>query len=158
MIISFYGIVLYFSLFFSIFIVNSEKIDNLIEQQQLFNKESIKENSYFITDYILKIIKNYRKLNLQLFIKNLNLVKEKIYSIIENKDLYKDEYIILSSIYGAFLGDAMGSRTEFRKKNIKNHLEIFTEGGDFKPGQITDDSEMAMSQAFAILDNYNYKL
>ena len=49
----------------------------------------------------------------------------------------------------------MGSNTEFRKKNNQNHLNIYGKG-HFMPGQVTDDSEMAMSQAFAILDNDKY--
>ena len=51
----------------------------------------------------------------------------------------------------------MGSNTEFREKDKNNHLLIYGEGGIFKPGQVTDDSEMAISQAFGIMDNYNYK-
>ncbi len=49
----------------------------------------------------------------------------------------------------------MGSNTEFSQKNNQNHLNIYGKG-HFNPGQVTDDSEMAMSQAFAILDNYKY--
>ena len=49
----------------------------------------------------------------------------------------------------------MGSFCEFKPFNKNNHLEIFAKNGYhiFKPGQITDDSEMAMSQAFGIMDN-----
>ena len=146
----------FFSLIFSLFIVSSPQY-TLEEQKQLFNKELVKENSLLATDYILKIFKNSGRLNLQLLAKNLYLVKERIYLIIKNKSIYQDEYIILSSIYGAFLGDAMGSATEFRMNNKDNHFDIFAKDGVFLPGQITDDSEMAMSLAFAIIDNYNYK-
>ena len=52
----------------------------------------------------------------------------------------------------------MGSFCEFTSFNKNNHLSIFDKKSlrIFKPGQITDDSEMAMSQSFAIMDNSNY--
>ena len=100
---------------------------------------------------------NYSRLNLTLFENNINKIKQKIYKIIDDKDKFKDLYIILSSIYGAFLADSMGSGTEFRSKDKNNHLLIYKEDGLFKPGQVTDDSEMAMSQAYGILDNYEFK-
>ena len=55
------------------------------------------------------------------------------------------------------MADSMGSGTEFMSKDKKNHELIYTEDGLFKPGQVTDDSEMAMSQAYGILDNYDYR-
>ena len=51
----------------------------------------------------------------------------------------------------------MGATTEFSEKNKNNHNNIYRNDSTFKPGQITDDSEMAMSQSFGILDNYKYK-
>ena len=53
----------------------------------------------------------------------------------------------------------MGSFCEFKPFNKNNHLSIFNINSPsiFKPGQITDDSEMGMSQAFGIMDNSNYK-
>jgi ADP-ribosylglycohydrolase len=137
--------------------IMSQQIYGLEEQKKIFDLDAIKENPYLATHYILSIFKNSSKLNLDLFEKNLELLRGKINTIIKNKYLYQDEYIILSSIYGAFLADAMGSATEFRTKSKDNHYDIYSEEGVFKPGQITDDSEMAMSQAFAILDTYNYK-
>jgi len=62
---------------------------------------------------------------------------------------------VLSCIYGAFYGDILGSFCEFAPYNKNNHKKIFKQkpvfGGQI--GQITDDSEMAMSMAFAIMDN-----
>ena len=59
---------------------------------------------------------------------------------------------------GDFLADSMGSFCEFTSFNKNNHLSIFDKKSlrIFKPGQTTDDSEMAMSQSFAIIDNSNY--
>ena len=53
----------------------------------------------------------------------------------------------------------MGSICEFSQPSKKNHLDIFQfEGGIFAPGEVTDDSEMAMAAAFAYMDcpNPNY--
>ena len=123
----------------------------------MFNLDAIKENPHLVTDYFLKIFENSLKLNLELFEKNLELFKARIYSVIKYSYLCPDRYIVLSSIFGAFLADSMGSATEFRTKSKDNHKDIYSEDGVFKPGQITDDSEMAISQAFAIMDTYNYK-
>ena len=63
---------------------------------------------------------------------------------------------MLSCIYGAFLGDSMGSFYEFRKPSKDNHLAIFDKiSGIFAPGKVTDDSEMAISSAFAYIDSIN---
>ena len=104
-------------------------------------------------------MKNYSKLNTTIFEENINILKEKIYSTIENKDLKenKDIYIMLSSIYGAFLGDSMGCGAEFMPKDKNNHLLIYRKDGKFKPGQVTDDSEMAMSLAYGIISENNKK-
>ena len=62
---------------------------------------------------------------------------------------------VLSCIYGAFYGDILGSFCEFAPYNKNNYKKIFKQkpvfGGQI--GQVTDDSEMAMSMAFAIMDN-----
>ena len=64
-------------------------------------------------------------------------------------------YNVLSCIYGAFYGDILGSFCEFSDPNKNNHKKIFKNlpvfGGQI--GQVTDDSEMAMSLAYAIMDN-----
>ncbi len=79
-------------------------------------------------------------------------ISNNIFSIdIENN---KDLYNCLSCIYGAFLGDALGSYCEFKKKNESNCLKIFNSKNIFgkSAGTITDDSEMAMSIAYSIFD------
>ena len=64
-------------------------------------------------------------------------------------------YDVLSCIYGAFYGDVLGSFCELSEYDKNNHNKIFKQipafGGEI--GQITDDSEMAMSMAYAIMDN-----
>ncbi len=133
-------------------------IKNPNNTQNKYNLESIKKNPYLQTKYLLNLFSNQSNINFTLFEKNIKKIKEKIYSIIENKNTNKDIYITLSCIYGAFLADSMGSFCEFSSFNKNNHLSIFDKKTPriFKPGQITDDSEMAMSQAFAIMDNSNY--
>ena len=54
----------------------------------------------------------------------------------------------------------MGSCCQFSLPSPKNHLDIFKfEEGIFAPGEVTDDSEMAMAAAFAYMDcpNQNYE-
>ena len=167
---------IFFSLFIMTFIALIFKIITFKEKEQNttqeirtkngqltennINLESIKESPFLHTQYILNIFKNYNELNLTIFKKNVKKIKQKIYSIIDNKKENEDLYIILSTIYGAFLADSMGSFCEFKQFNKNNHLSIFNANSYriFEPGQVTDDSEMAMSQAYAIMDNSNYKI
>ena len=88
------------------------------------------------------------------FNKNIKLIILKIKNIIQtpNDDIYK----ILSCIYGAFLGDVIGSFCEFEQPNKQNSSFIFRTNNTViggVPGQVTDDSEMALSLAYAIMDN-----
>lgn len=96
-----------------------------------------------------KLLKNMQSniSNLISFIYNLNEET--------NRDIYK----CLSSIFGAFLGDATGAYCEFKGANITNMNKIFVGNPIFgdSPGQVTDDSEMAMSSAFAIMDNPKFE-
>ena len=67
-----------------------------------------------------------------------------------------DVYNVLSCIYGAFLGDAIGAFCEFEQPNKENSSNIFRLDNTIiggVPGQVTDDSEMALSLAYAIMDN-----
>ncbi len=102
-----------------------------------YNVESIKKNPYLYTEYILTLLKKNNNLDLTKFNKNINKTKHKIYDIINNKNENKDLYIILSSIYGAFLADSMGSFCEFKPFNKNNHLSIFNINSHsiFKPGK-----------------------
>ena len=82
---------------------------------------------------------------------NINVIKDKISGLDTTSDVYK----ALSCIYGAFLGDALGSYVEFSERNEKNYQKILVGQNifGFEPGQVTDDSEMAMSMAYAIMDS-----
>ena len=85
--------------------------------------------------------------NLSKFKSNIKQLRKKILEI--KKDSYPKKYYSLSCILGAFLGDSLGS----------NYKSIFKGDNKFKkpPGQITDDSEMAFSFAFAIMDTSDIK-
>ena len=88
------------------------------------------------------------------FNKNIKKILTQIKAIIKKPthEIYK----VLSCIYGAFLGDAMGAFCEFHKPNKNNSKMIFNSGMTViggVPGQVTDDSEMALSLAYAIMDN-----
>lgn len=92
--------------------------------------------------------------------KNIMENIEKIAKKLNNMDTNEDEnkYLILSCIYGAFLGDSIGSFCEFKAPSNSNHLLIFNFDEDehiFLPGEVTDDSEMAISLAFAYIDSIN---
>ena len=88
------------------------------------------------------------------FNKNINKIITTIKEIISKPS--HEMYKVLSCIYGAFLGDATGAFCEFEQPNPNNSKRIFKYpntviGG--VPGQVTDDSEMALSLAYAIMDN-----
>ena len=125
----------------------------------LYSIASFESNPHLHTEFIFNLLNNYNEIDLSNFGRNLKIIVQKIYNIINNKKDNEDFYKILSTIYGAFLADSMGSFCEFKPFNKNNHLSIFNINSPsiFKPGQITDDSEMGMSQAFGIMDNSNYK-
>lgn len=76
---------------------------------------------------------------------------------------------IIGTIYGQVIGDALGARYEFRSSNRainkinkdkyknNNFLDILG-GGTFNvvPGQVTDDSELALGLLYSILENKCY--
>lgn len=75
-------------------------------------------------------------------------------SISKNKKLNK----IKGALYGAAIGDAMGATTEFMKKEqIKkkypNGVTDLIGGGvfDWKPGEVTDDTQMSMCIMRAVM-------
>ncbi len=122
-----------------------DKIIEMIEKNPVdlfkFYYSLLKENSYY-------------KNNLEIFEYNI----KKLYNIILNlnESYNKDFYISLSCIFGAFFFDSCGSHCEFSKRNYNNHYYIYEKENPqqyFKNGQITDDSEMAISRAFAIMDS-----
>ena len=97
------------------------------------------------------LIKNMEK-NISFLIIHINELEVK-----ENKE--EGIYRSLSCILGAFYGDATGAYCEFKKPSKLNINNIFKGNPMFgdDPGQVTDDSEMAMVSAFAIMENTNLK-
>ena len=83
--------------------------------------------------------------------KNIEEIKFFISKELGSLELYK----ALSCIYGAFFGDALGAFCEFTKYSDNNYKSIFNTTPVFggEKGQVTDDSEMSMSFAYAIMDN-----
>ena len=97
------------------------------------------------------IYMNQKSINLAALKKNIDDIEVTLYNLDTEKD--RDKYLCLSCIYGAFLGDSIGSCCEFSYPSKDNHTHIFEyENGIFAPGEVTDDSEMAMSAAFAYID------
>ena len=114
--------------------------------------EVIKFFNIDMTHYLLNI--KLKDLDKQIIEKNIEKIVNKVDYIDIEKD--KDKYEALSCIFGAFLGDSMGSCCEFSPKCDSNHEIIFKiKNGIFEPGEVTDDSEMAMSAAFAYIDLIN---
>ena len=113
------------------------------------NEEALINN---MNEKLLKL--KLEDLNQNIINHNIKKIADKLENIDEKKEKHK--YLCLSCIYGAFLGDSMGSFCEFTKPSKDNHLLIF--GNVFKifaPGEVTDDSEMAISAAFAYIDAIN---
>jgi len=95
--------------------------------------------------------------NMEKNIKNLiNYITE--LKVKENKE--EEVYRSLSCIFGSFFGDAIGAYCEFKKPSIQNIKNIFKGNPMFgdDPGQVTDDSEMAIASAFAIMENIKLEL
>ena len=64
----------------------------------------------------------------------------------------------IGSVLGAFLGDALGAYYEFKagKNDLYNEKVVFLQKNPVwgtKPGQITDDSEMALSLAYGLMES-----
>jgi ADP-ribosylglycohydrolase len=105
--------------------------------------------------YLQKLNRYCRYIDQTKFKQNLNYLISKILSIspILNQD--NDIYLSLSCIFGSFLGDSMGTFCEDKPLNKLNHERIYNKESNtfLNPGAVTDDSEMAMSFSYAILDS-----
>ena len=114
------------------------------------------ENENTLNNDMTKILLSLdlKYLNQNIIKHNIEEIANKLEDLDEEKEKYK--YLCLSCIYGAFLGDSMGSCCEFSSPSNTNHLGIFAyQNGIFAPGEVTDDSEMAISSAFAYMDAMN---
>ena len=113
------------------------------------DKIKIDEINYYLLYYLNKQYLKEAKIksSINKIINELNIC---------NPTTQRNKYLSLSCIFGAFLGDSIGANTEFFEPSHNNHLLIFKNiNGRFIPGEITDDSEMAMSAAFAYMDAKN---
>ena len=119
--------------------------------QELFKNGIENKFSYIESLNILPKISDNQKMNN--FKKNINKINTFLKTIIQSPTL--DIFKVLSCIFGAFLGDAMGAFCEFEKPkdNSKNIFRASNTVIGGVPGQVTDDSEMALSLAYAIMDN-----
>ena len=115
--------------------------------QKIFS--DITANPKLLSYFYMYLFNNSKYLNYSLFSKNIHLLSQKILSFSPQRN--NDMYISLSCIFGAFLGDSLGGHCEFMGSSSSNHMRIY--GNDrFINGQVTDDSELAISKAFAIMD------
>ena len=99
--------------------------------------------------FYIYLFRHSKEIDFSIFSKNIQILSKKINSISPKKNF--DMYVGFSCIFGAFLGDSLGGHCEFMQSSPYNHNRIYT-NERFKNGQITDDSEMAISKAFAIMD------
>ncbi len=101
------------------------------------------------------------KINDKVLKKKFEDNKNKICDYIKNKITKKlSIYPVLSSIFGSFVGDVVGAFCEFYKCSKNNDKKIFKDKPIFNqtPGQVTDDSKMAMCYAYDIRDNPKKKI
>ena len=91
-----------------------------------------------MNDYLTKIELDQSKMENVYY--NIEQIYKKLMNLDEEKD--KVKYLALSCIYGAFLGDSMGSFCEFTLPSPNNHDYIYSSNdGIFQKGEVTDDSE-----------------
>ena len=110
--------------------------------------------SYIYNTYNIFFTKETCKSKIQ---KNISILWDYMNTITrENNEVF---YQCLSCIFGSFFGDALGGYCEFMEPNIKNSESVMKGNPQFGDvaGQVTDDSEMAMSLAYAILDNVDMR-
>ena len=129
---------------------NPEIYSNIIKD--FYTKGIDKPSIYLLS---LNIMPNLKAKDIQnKFKENQKIIIDYIKNQIKpDQTIYK----ILSCIFGSFLGDALGAFCEFHVSSKDNSKKIFQELPVFGQlqGQITDDSEMAMSFAYAMMDNPN---
>ena len=122
-------------------------IFDLKNPEKIYN--DILNKPILLSYFYIYLFRHSKDINFSIFSKNIQILSKKINSISPKKNF--DMYIGLSCIFGAFLGDSLGGHCEFMQSSLYNHNRIYT-NERFKNGQVTDDSEMAISKAFAIMD------
>ena len=143
----------------------NEKITKFIEEcnKNLSLYNSIMEKLFSSLNEAVKLLNqhSFPKYSSSQILKNMekNALKIQKYLNDLNESENQKIYASLSCIYGAFLGDATGAYCEFNPPSKNNVSRIFKGNPIFgdTPGQVTDDSEMAMSMAYAILTNPSFK-
>ena len=128
--------------------INIDELISQFEKDPDKYKEYLQKISYVFNrhkqcDSTVNIITN--------FIPNIKVLCKKIMSI--KKEESHDKYMGFSCILGAFMGDALGDNCEFQEYNLENYKQILSPKGPWPPGEITDDSEMALSLSYAIMDS-----
>ena len=144
--------------------IKKEDIEKLCE---LFEKDKVSYNEFMhqcfgTLDKVLSSLYNNHQLfstketSIKKMKNNISYLWNYINSITKEKN--KEFYQCLSCIYGSFMGDAIGVYCEFLKPSKRNQDYIFKGNPQFGDcvGQVTDDSEMAMALAYALMDNPDY--
>ena len=120
---------------------------DLQDPDKIYN--DILKQPILLSYFYVYLFRHAKEINFSFFSKNIQILSKKINSISPTKNY--DIYTCLSCIFGAFLGDSLGGHCEFMPSSLFNHNKIYT-NERFQNGQTTDDSEMAISKAFAIMD------
>ena len=141
---------------------SNDSKDSSVKKTLDFCEENINNyNNYmcFFFSYFISNPYDPQNFNSNILPNFINNIKKLVNHIdeIKDKEEYRDIYQSLSCIFGAFLGDAIGAYCEFKPASKDNIKYIFCGNPLFgdSPGQVTDDSEMAICSAFAIMDNQN---
>lgn len=137
---------------------NIEKVLSLCKEEDIYSnimtnffKKGILKPSIYLNSLMVLPKLNESQLEYN-FKKNINKI---LFSIRNELKPNNHIYNVLSCIYGAFLSDALGAFCEFSKLGHNNYQKIFNNIPVFGgvKGQVTDDSEMAMSFAYGVMDN-----
>ena len=131
-----------------------KEIKTIVSQKEISKINIFQTNPIQYNEFILDLY-NSNNYDLETYKKNHQNLISKINSLKENTETYK----VLSCIFGAFMGDSMGEYLEFLQPSNDNHLKIYQGNTIYNTnaGSVTDDSFMAMSLSFAIMDNNKLK-
>lgn len=112
----------------------------------------LKQNHELYSDFIFALLPQLFGSCKENYVNSVkNFISNKLNSYTEEKEFYYG----LSCVLGAFLGDAMGSYAEFNGPDDNNRKLVWADVNKVfgtRKGQVTDDSEMAMCDAYALLE------